>query len=115
MVWSWTFAPDRSRDHSVTDAGRSVVTSSKSVGDPSSRKTTTLKMTNRLLEPTSGEVRIDGEPTRSQLRRALARLVDAIPVALMREANYRVDRKEELEPLVAAARWLATGAVVASR
>ncbi len=74
---------------------------------------------NRWLEPTSGEVRIDGEPTRSQpshfLRRALTPLVDAVPIALMREANYRVARKEGPEPPVAAARWLATGAIAASR
>jgi osmoprotectant transport system permease protein len=49
------------------------------------------------------------------LRRALTPLVDAIPVALMREANYRVDRKQEPEPPVAAARWLATRAVAAQR
>jgi osmoprotectant transport system permease protein len=49
------------------------------------------------------------------LHRALAPLVDAIPVALMREANYRVDRKDEPETPVAAARWLAARAVAASQ
>jgi osmoprotectant transport system permease protein len=44
----------------------------------------------------------------ARLRRALEPLVGAIPVELMREANYRVDRKDEPEPPVAAARWLAT-------
>jgi osmoprotectant transport system permease protein len=41
------------------------------------------------------------------LRRALAPLVGAIPVEVMREANYRVDRRDDPEPPVAAARWLA--------
>jgi len=40
------------------------------------------------------------------LRRAFEPLVGAIPVELMRAANYRVDRKDEPEPPVAAARWL---------
>jgi osmoprotectant transport system ATP-binding protein len=35
------------------------------VGDSGSGKTTTLKMVNRLEEPTSGTVRIDGEDTRA--------------------------------------------------
>jgi osmoprotectant transport system permease protein len=51
----------------------------------------------------------------SLLRRALAPLVGTIPVALMREANYRVDREEEPESPVAAARWLADRAVSAPR
>jgi osmoprotectant transport system permease protein len=46
------------------------------------------------------------------LRRALEPLVGAIPIELMRAANYRVDRKEEPEPPVSAARWL--GARVAA-
>jgi osmoprotectant transport system permease protein len=41
------------------------------------------------------------------LRRALAPLVGAIPVAVMREANYRVDRDAGKETPAAAARWLA--------
>jgi osmoprotectant transport system permease protein len=42
------------------------------------------------------------------LRRALAPLVGTIPVDLMRDANYRVDRRGDPESPVAAARWLAT-------
>jgi osmoprotectant transport system permease protein len=40
------------------------------------------------------------------LRRALTPLIGAIPVEIMREANYRVDRGDDAEPPVAAARWL---------
>jgi osmoprotectant transport system permease protein len=45
------------------------------------------------------------------LRRALQPLIGAIPVELMREANYRVDRDTEKESPVAAARWLAERAL----
>ena len=40
------------------------------------------------------------------LRRALKPLIDAIPLALMQEANYRVDRERDKETPAAAARWL---------
>jgi osmoprotectant transport system permease protein len=40
------------------------------------------------------------------LRRALTPLIDAIPLALMQEANYRVDRERDKETPAAAARWL---------
>ena len=40
------------------------------------------------------------------LRRALTPLVDAIPLALMQEANYRVDRERDKETPAATARWL---------
>jgi osmoprotectant transport system permease protein len=49
------------------------------------------------------------------LRRALAPLVGAIPVEVMREANYRVDRGDNPEPPVAAARWLAMRVLPADR
>jgi osmoprotectant transport system permease protein len=42
------------------------------------------------------------------LNRALAPLLDAISVEVMRNANYRVDRGDNPEDPVAAARWLAT-------
>ena len=41
------------------------------------------------------------------LRRALSPLIGAIPVTLMREANYRVDRDVDKETPAAAAGWLA--------
>ncbi len=41
------------------------------------------------------------------LERALAPLLGAIPVELMREASLRVDRDADKEPPAAAARWLA--------
>ena len=40
------------------------------------------------------------------LRRALTPLIDAIPLALMQEANYRVDRERDKETPAAVARWL---------
>ena len=40
------------------------------------------------------------------LRRALAPLIGAIPLALMQKANYRVDRERDKETPVATARWL---------
>jgi osmoprotectant transport system permease protein len=40
------------------------------------------------------------------LHRALAPLVGAIPLALMQEANYRVDRERDKETPAATARWL---------
>ncbi len=42
------------------------------------------------------------------LRRALEPLVGAIPLSLMQEANYRVDRDADKETPAAAARWLAS-------
>jgi len=47
------------------------------VGASGCGKTTTLKMINRLVEPSSGEIRIDGEP-----------VADADPVALRRRIGY---------------------------
>lgn len=44
--------------------------------------------------------------TDSRVRAVLAPLVGAIPVELMREANYRVDRPDAPETPDAAARWL---------
>jgi osmoprotectant transport system permease protein len=43
-----------------------------------------------------------------ELQRALAPLIGAIPVTLMREANYRVDRGVDKETPAAAAAWLAS-------
>lgn len=42
------------------------------------------------------------------LRRALEPLIGAIPLRLMQEANYRVDRDGDKETPAAAARWLAS-------
>jgi osmoprotectant transport system permease protein len=43
----------------------------------------------------------------AQLRRALAPLVNAIPIELMREANQMVDRDEDKVSPAQAATWLA--------
>ena len=47
------------------------------LGSSGSGKTTLLKMVNRLIEPTSGEVRVEGRPTR-----------DWDPIALRRSIGY---------------------------
>src|SRR5687767_14817413 len=56
------------------------------VGESGSGKTTTLKMVNRLIEPTSGTVRIAGEDTR------------AVPVHLLRRRIGYVFQKIGLFP-----------------
>jgi len=43
----------------------------------------------------------------ARLRRALEPLLDSIPLAMMQEANHRVDRDRDKETPAAAARWLA--------
>jgi len=45
------------------------------VGPSGCGKTTSLKMINRLIEPTSGTIRIDGEDARSQSENALRRKI----------------------------------------
>jgi len=96
------------------------------VGDSGSGKTTTLKMVNRLEEPTSGTVRIDGEDTRAiagpQLRRRIGYVFQqvglfphltiaenvAVPLELQGWERTRIDERVravlelmELEPSVA--------------
>src|SRR6185437_12453889 len=51
----------------------------------------------------------------STLRRALAPLIGAIPIGLMRQANFRVDRPTDKLSPAQAARWLATAAKLPSR
>jgi osmoprotectant transport system permease protein len=49
------------------------------------------------------------------LRRALAPLIGAIPLSLMQEANYRVDREIDKETPAASARWLARAIAAGGR
>ena len=96
------------------------------VGDSGSGKTTTLKMVNRLEEPTSGTVRIDGEDTRAIpgpiLRRRIGYVFQqvglfphltiaqnvAVPLELQRWDRARIEarvrevlERMELDPAVA--------------
>jgi osmoprotectant transport system ATP-binding protein len=81
------------------------------VGGSGSGKTTTLKMINRLVEPTSGTVRIEGEPTSAvpghELRRKIGYVFQrvglfphmtvgenvAVPLTLLRWERTRIDAR----------------------
>src|SRR5881296_3804518 len=62
----------------VIESGETVVF----LGRSGSGKTTTLKLINRLLEPTGGDVRLQGEPTRAleayRLRRRIGYVIQEI-------------------------------------
>ncbi len=66
------------------------------VGTSGSGKTTLLRMVNRLIDPTSGEIRLDGEPTTSrdpiQLRRGIGYVIQQVGLFphLTIEDNVRV-------------------------
>jgi osmoprotectant transport system ATP-binding protein len=68
--WYGAHAAVRQLDVSVP-AGQFVAL----VGESGSGKTTTLKMINRLIEPDSGQVLIDGLPTRAQPGHLLRRRI----------------------------------------
>ncbi len=61
-------------------------------------KTTTLKLVNRLLEPTSGEVRVEGRPTTSwdpiQLRRRIGYVIQEVGLF----PHFTVERNVALVP-----------------
>jgi osmoprotectant transport system permease protein len=93
-----------------------VITAFSSDGRIAANDLIVLEDPQRAILPYDGIVLL--APQRSNdsvLRRALEPLVGAIPVELMRAANYRVDRKDEPEPPVAAARWLGARVVSAPR
>jgi osmoprotectant transport system ATP-binding protein len=62
----------------VVSAGETLVL----LGRSGSGKTTTLKLINRLLEPTAGDIRVAGEPTRglevTRLRRRIGYVIQEI-------------------------------------
>ena len=63
------------------------------LGDSGSGKTTTLKMVNRLIDATSGVIRLDGEDVREvpeHIRAATTRICDAARMGLWARSGRRV-------------------------
>ncbi len=70
------------------------------LGRSGSGKTTTLKLINRLLSPTSGEIRINGTPTRNtdviRLRRGIGYVIQDVGLF----PHYNVERNIGLVPRI---------------
>ena len=70
------------------------------LGRSGSGKTTTLKLINRLLSPTSGEIRINGTPTRDtdviRLRRGIGYVIQDVGLF----PHYNVERNIGLVPRI---------------
>ncbi len=88
------------RNISVTLAGRSILDDVSFaarqgeliaiVGPNGAGKSTLMRVIDGLLQPTSGEVAIDGSPIGSLTRRALARRISYVPQILSLEHDYTV-------------------------
>jgi osmoprotectant transport system ATP-binding protein len=68
------------------------------IGESGSGKTTLLRMFNRTVEPTTGEIRIGGEPARAQDPVALRRRIGFVPQEGGLMPHWRVQRNVELVP-----------------
>ena len=68
------------------------------VGESGSGKTTLLRMFNRLTEPTSGEVRVDGRPVSATDAIALRRSIGYVPQDGGLLPHWRIARNVELVP-----------------
>ncbi|HEX2223631.1 MAG TPA: ATP-binding cassette domain-containing protein, partial [Thermoanaerobaculia bacterium] len=68
------------------------------VGESGSGKSTLLRMFNRLAEPTSGEVRVEGRPARDADPIALRRRIGYVPQDGGLIPHWTVERNVELVP-----------------
>lgn len=83
------------------------------IGESGCGKTTTLKMINRLLEPTSGQILIDGKDIMSenliQLRRSMGYVIQStglFPHMTIRQNIELIERLEKRdEEQIAKKRW----------
>ena len=60
------------------------------IGPNSSGKTTLIRLLTRVLEPASGEIRLEGAPVRSLSRTELARRVAVVPQGILPEFPFTV-------------------------
>ena len=91
-----------------------VITAFSSDGRIAADDLVVLEDPNRAILPYDAIVLIaEHRATDPLLRRALEPLIGAIPVELMREANYRVDRDTGKQTPAAVARWLASSQIAA--
>jgi iron complex transport system ATP-binding protein len=60
------------------------------IGPNSSGKTTLIRLLTRVLEPASGEIRLDGVPVRGLSRTELARRVAVVPQGVLPEFPFTV-------------------------
>lgn len=68
------------------------------VGESGSGKTTLLRLFNRMVEPTAGEVRVEGQPVSGLEPIALRRRIGYVPQDGGLIPHWRVERNVELVP-----------------
>jgi osmoprotectant transport system permease protein len=96
----------------VADGEVDVITAFSSDGRVAANDLVVLADPERAILPYDAIVLLAPERAHDALlERALAPLLDAIPVELMREASFRVDRDTDKLSPQAAARWLAAQAI----